>query len=90
MSLDENGIVQDVAANRLMSLREAEKRLHVSHGFFARLLKAGIIPFIQLGGRKKVSVFAINEFIEKYQHEDLTKDLEALELQRGIVRGSTL
>ncbi len=77
------GIVQDMAANRLMSVKEAEKRLHVSHGFFARLLKTGIIPFIQIESRKKVSVFAINDFIRKYEQEsnNLMADLERREMK---------
>lgn len=73
------GIVQDVAANRLMSLREAEKRLHVSHNFFSRLLKTGILPYIQIESRKKVSVFAINDFIDKYQKINLMDELKRRE-----------
>ncbi len=81
----DTGIIQDVSANRLMSLKEVEKRLHVGHQFLSRLLKAGMIPYIQIASRKKVSVFAVNAFIEKYQEVNLMADLREREEMRGIL-----
>lgn len=76
----ESSIVQDVSANRLMSLKEAEARLHVRRAFLFRLIKSGLLPSVSMGSRKKVSVFAINDFIKKYETEDLLEDLKRHEL----------
>ena len=76
----ESCIVQDVSANRLMNLKEAEARLHVRRAFLFRLIKSGLLPSITIGNRKKVSVFAVNNFIKKYETEDLMDDLKRHEL----------
>lgn len=71
----EVSIVQDVSANRLMNLEEVRLRLHIRKSFLLRLLKVGLLPFIQIESRKKVSVFALNNFIKKYETENLMEDL---------------
>ena len=76
----ESGIVQDLSANRLMDLEEVRSRLHIRKAFLFRLLNLGLLPFIKIGSRKKVSVFALNNFIAKYETEDLMEDLQKREL----------
>ncbi len=76
----ESSIVQDVSANRLMDLKETGSRLHVRRAFLFRLLNTGLLPYIKIGDRKKVSVFAVNNFIAKYETADLMEDLRQREL----------
>ena len=76
----ESALVQDLTANRLMDLDEVRTRLHIRKAFLFRLLKLGLLPFIKIGSRKKVSVFALNNFISKYETEDLMEDLRQREL----------
>jgi excisionase family DNA binding protein len=57
-------VTQTNATDRLLSLRETQEVLGVSRAWVTRLVRAGALPVIELGGRTLVDTADLRAFIE--------------------------
>ena len=66
-------------ADRLMSLAEVAARLKTSNDIVARLVKSGLLTALRIGPYKRVRKLTFNEFLRRYDGEDIKEVLEGAE-----------
>lgn len=66
-------------ADRLMSLAEVAARLKTSNDIVARLVKSGLLTALRIGPYKRVRKLTFNEFLRRYDGEDIKAILEGAE-----------
>ncbi|WP_443874364.1 helix-turn-helix domain-containing protein [Megasphaera elsdenii] len=63
-------------ADRLLSLDEVAARLKTSQTNVARLVKTGLLTTLRFGHYKRVRKVTLNEFLRRYDGQDLLAVLE--------------
>ena len=64
--------VVDVAeGDRLISQKEAAARLGTNQAFIKRLIDTSLLPCIQFGRHKRISIYVLTEFIREHQGDNL-------------------
>lgn len=63
-------------ADRLLSLDEVAARLKTSSTNVARLVKTGLLTTLRFGHYKRVRKVTLNEFLRRYDGQDLLAVLE--------------
>lgn len=63
-------------ADRLLSLDEVAARLKTSSANVARLVKTGLLTTLRFGHYKRVRKVTLNEFLRRYDGQDLLAVLE--------------
>lgn len=66
-------------ADRLLSLDEVAARLKTSSTNVARLVRAGLLTTLRFGHYKRVRKVTLNEFLRRYDGQDLLAVLEGAE-----------
>ncbi|MCI7432439.1 MAG: helix-turn-helix domain-containing protein [Megasphaera elsdenii] len=63
-------------ADRLLSLDEVAARLKTSSANVARLVRTGLLTTLRFGHYKRVRKVTLNEFLRRYDGQDLLAVLE--------------
>lgn len=63
-------------ADRLLSLDEVAARLKTSQSNVARLVRTGLLTTLRFGHYKRVRKVTLNEFLRRYDGQDLLAVLE--------------
>ena len=63
-------------ADRLLSLDEVAARLKTSSANVARLVRTGLLTTLRFGHYKRVRKVTLNEFLRRYDGQDLLAILE--------------
>ena len=63
--------------DELFSVPEIAKKMRTTNGFIYQLLDAGLLPSIRVGRYRRVRKFRFNEFLAKYEGQDLIKCVAA-------------
>lgn len=63
--------------DELFSVPEIAKKMRTTNGFIYQLLDAGLLPSIRVGRYRWVRKFRFNEFLAKYEGQDLIKCVAA-------------
>lgn len=63
--------------DELFSVPEIAKKMRTTNGFIYQLLDAGLLPSIRVGQYRRVRKFRFNEFLAKYEGQDLIKCVAA-------------
>lgn len=71
--------------DELLTVLDISKLLKCNRNFASDLLKAGLIPYLQLGSRK-VRRKAFNEFLAKYEGWDITDPYHPKEITESNER----
>lgn len=66
-------------ADRLLSLDEVAARLKTSSTNVARLVRTGLLTTLRFGHYKRVRKVTLNEFLRRYDGQDLLAVLEGAE-----------
>lgn len=66
-------------ADRLLSLDEVSARLKTSPTNVARFVRAGLLTTLRFGNYKRVRKVTLNEFLRRYDGQDLLAVLEGAE-----------
>lgn len=66
-------------ADRLLSLDEVSARLKTSPANVARFVRAGLLTTLRFGNYKRVRKVTLNEFLRRYDGQDLLAVLEGAE-----------
>lgn len=66
-------------ADRLLSLDEVAARLKTSQSNVARLVRSGLLTTLRFGNYKRVRKVTLNEFLRRYDGQDLLAVLEGAE-----------
>lgn len=66
-------------ADRLLSLDEVAARLKTSQSNVARLVRSGLLTTLRFGSYKRVRKVTLNEFLRRYDGQDLLAVLEGAE-----------
>lgn len=66
-------------ADRLLSLDEVSARLKTSPTNVARLVRSGLLTTLRFGNYKRVRKVTLNEFLRRYDGQDLMAVLEGAE-----------
>ena len=66
-------------ADRLLSLDEVAARLKTSQSNVARLVRTGLLATLRFGNYKRVRKVTLNEFLRRYDGQDLLAVLEGAE-----------
>lgn len=66
-------------ADRLLSLDEVAARLKTSQSNVARLVRAGLLTTLRFGNYKRVRKVTLNEFLRRYDGQNLLAVLEGAE-----------
>lgn len=73
-------------ADRLLSLDEVSARLKTSQSNVARLVRSGLLTTLRFGNYKRVRKVTLNEFLRRYDGQDLLAVLEGAEKREHIKR----
>lgn len=73
--MNKERIVMD-DADRLLSLDEVAARLKTSSANVARLVRTGLLTTLRFGHYKRVRKVTLNEFLRRYDGQDLLAVLE--------------
>lgn len=65
--------------DRLLSLDEVSARLKTSPTNVARLVRSGLLTTLRFGNYKRVRKVTLNEFLRRYDGQDLLAVLEGAE-----------
>ena len=65
--------------DRLLSLTEVAERLRTSGTFIGRLVDVGLLPCLRFRKNRRIRKFALNEFLQRHEGEDLYEVLEEAE-----------
>ena len=71
----ENVIVRGYP-NQLIDMKEARSRLKMNNELFNKCVDYGLIESLKWGTTRKISLYAIDDFIEKYKNKNVTEALE--------------
>lgn len=72
--------------NQLIDMKEARARLKMNNEFFMQCVDYGLIDSLKWGRTRKISLYAIDDFIEKYKDKNISEALEeAKDYEKNIV-----
>ena len=66
-------------ADRLLSIDEVAARLRTSPAIVSRIMRGGLLTTLRFGSYKRVRKVTLNEFLRRYDGQDLLAVLEGAE-----------
>ena len=69
--MSEFALVDVAEGDRLISQKEAAARLGTNQAFIKRLIDTSLLPCIQFGRHKRISIYVLTEFIREHQGDNL-------------------
>ena len=69
--MSEFSVVDVAEGDRLISQKEAAARLGTNQAFIKRLIDTSLLPCIQFGRHKRISIDVLTEFIREHQGDNL-------------------
>mgnify|MGYP004465142459 CR=1 FL=1 len=81
--MSEFSVVDVAEGDRLISQKEAAARLGTNQAFIKKLIDTSLLPCIQFGRHKRISICVLSEFIRKHQGNDLHTIVMAKEKEQA-------
>ena len=69
--MSEFSVVDVAEVDRLISQKEAAARLGTNQAFIKKLIDTSLLPCIQFGRHKRISIYVLTEFIREHQGDNL-------------------